>query len=118
MRLSCLLSPNISVSPSNKKLTTITQSPEHSAEKKLSKSKQLQQVDSNCSVSKSLDKIICDLERVFNYDDYDKKNLFILSSGIKSIKVKIIVIMCYGKLKQIKVNAAMHYAVFWLINRG
>lgn len=71
--LSCLSSSNVSVNSSNKKLITITQSPEHSAEKKLSKSKQLQQMDFNCSVSKSLDKTICDLERVFNYDDYDKK---------------------------------------------
>ncbi|CFQ19671.1 Uncharacterised protein [Yersinia enterocolitica] len=77
MKLPCVSSPNMSVSSSNQKLTIKNKSPEHSAEIKLSKSKQPQQTDFNCSVSKNLNKIISELERVFNYDDYDKKNLFI-----------------------------------------
>ena len=73
MKLPCVSSPNMSVSSSNQKLTIKNKSPEHSAEIKLSKSKQPQQTDFNCSVSKNLNKIISELERVFNYDDYDKK---------------------------------------------
>ncbi|HHL2558857.1 TPA: hypothetical protein ACQ31I_000701 [Yersinia enterocolitica] len=73
MNLSYFSSSNFSVSPSNKKLTTITQLPEYSAAIKSSQNKQLQQMDLDCTVKKSLDKIISDLERVFNYDDYNQK---------------------------------------------
>ena len=66
MSLSCFSSPNVSVSPSNKKLTTITQSPEPSAEIK-------QTIDLNSSKYNKLNNIISDLNESFNCNDnYDK----------------------------------------------
>ncbi|MBX9494504.1 hypothetical protein J8Z86_00090 [Yersinia enterocolitica] len=75
MKLCCVSSPNMSVSSSNQKLTIKNKSSEHSAEIKLSKSKQPQQTDFNCFEENNLNNLISELNELFNYND-DNDKLF------------------------------------------
>ncbi|CRY15476.1 hypothetical protein [Yersinia enterocolitica] len=75
MKLPCVSSLNDSVSSSNQKQPIKNKSSGHSAEIKLSKSKQPQQTDFNCFEENNLNNLISELNELFNYND-DNDKLF------------------------------------------